>query len=235
MGMRDASDASDAQGPMGEWWWRSLGSVVTAAGVPPLAAGTALAAGWAGASGWLGDGWWGDGWVALFGLLLPLSGLALYCFAVGGRGGSALAVLAGLPAVGGVFIALMGVDDLVLRERGVEVTCTVREVVSRVETDSTFTPDGQNLSHTTKYDHRLDCPPGAPAQLTRERKIAEAGEELRLVYDPRGEVESQRPQDLHAWGLRFAALFVVGLAALLGVLGALGRAASWRAELDNGR
>ncbi|MFE2286723.1 hypothetical protein ACFXDJ_21455 [Streptomyces sp. NPDC059443] len=221
----------DGKGPMWDWWWRSLGSVVAAAGVPPLAAGVALAAGWAGASGWLGDGW-----VAFFGLFAPLAGLALHTYAQSerGHGGSAaaLAVLAGLPAVVGVFIALMGVDDLVLRERGVEVTCVVREVVSRVETDSTFAPEGQSVSHTTKYDHRLDCPPGAPAQLTRERKIAKAGGELRLVYDPRGEVEPQRPGDLHAWGLRFAALFAVGLASLLGVLGALGRAASERAELN---
>ncbi|MFB6523958.1 hypothetical protein [Streptomyces sp. NPDC056401] len=202
---------------------RSLGWVVTAAAAPALAAAVALAAGWAGATGWLGGGWLRDAWVALLGLFVPLSGLALHTHThtQAERRGAALAVLAGLPAAAGVFIALMGVDDLVLRERGVEVTCVVREVTSRVETDSAFAPEGQRVTHTTQYDHRLDCPPGAPAQLTREQKIAEAGEELRLVYDPRGRVESERASDLHAWGLRTALLITVGLSALLGVAGAL--------------
>ncbi|WP_330297138.1 hypothetical protein [Streptomyces sp. NBC_00503] len=208
----------------------ALGPVLVAVGAPAAAAGVALGVGWAGASGWLGDGW-----VAFFGLFLPLCGLALHAFAQsGGRAGpaAALAVLAGVPAVVGVFIALMGVDDLVLRDRGVEVTCVVREVTSRVETDSTFAPEGQHLTHTVKYDHRLDCPPGAPARLTREREIAKAGGELRLVYDPRGEVEPQKPEDLHAWGLRFATLFAVGLAALLGAFGAIGGASGGRDELN---
>ncbi|MCX5124314.1 hypothetical protein [Streptomyces sp. NBC_00347] len=188
---------------------------------PALAAGLALAAGWAGATGWLGHGWLRDAWVALFGLFVPLSGLALHTYARAERRGSALAVLAGVPAVVGVFIALMGVDDLVLRERGVEVACAVREVVSRVETDSAFAPEGQRVTRTTVYDHRLDCPPGGPALLTREREIAKAGEELRLVYDPRGRVQPERATDLHAWGLRSAILLAVGFAALLGALGAL--------------
>ncbi|MFE4264083.1 hypothetical protein [Streptomyces sp. NPDC056883] len=213
----------DAERPARDGWWRSPGRAVAAAVAPALAAGLALAAGWAGATGWLGDGWLGDGWVALFGLFLPLSGLALHTYAQAERRGSALAVLAGLPAVVGVFIALMGVDDLVLRERGVEVTCVVREVASRVETDSAFQPEGQRVTRTTVYDHRLDCPPGAPALLTREQKIAKAGEELRLVYDPQGRVESERASDLHAWGLRTAILTAVGCAALLGALGALRR------------
>ncbi|MFD5147509.1 hypothetical protein [Streptomyces sp. NPDC058401] len=213
----------DARDPVENEWWRSPGRALAAAAAPALATATALAVAWAGATGWLGDGWLGDAWVALFGLFVPLSGLALHYFAAGERRGSALAVLAGLPAVAGVFIALMGVDDLVLRERGVEVTCLVREVTSRVETDSAFGPEGQRLSRTTAYDHQLDCPPGGPARLTREQEIAKAGEQLRLVYDPRGQVQPERASDLHAWGLRTAALLAVGLASLLGVLGALGK------------
>ncbi|MFI5866802.1 hypothetical protein [Streptomyces sp. NPDC051546] len=213
----------DANDPIRDSWWRPPGRVLAAAAAPALATATALAVGWAGATGWLGDGRLGDAWVALFGLFVPLSGLALHSFAAGGRRGSALAVLAGLPAAAGVFIALMGVDDLVLRERGVEVTCMVREVTSRVETDSAFGPEGQRLSRTVAYDHRLDCPPGGPAQLTREQEIAKTGEQLRLVYDPRGQVQPERAADLHAWGLRAAALCAVGLASLLGVVGALGK------------
>ncbi|WP_407838523.1 hypothetical protein ACE1OC_22640 [Streptomyces sp. DSM 116496] len=213
----------DAERPSRDGWWRSLGWVVAAAVAPALAAGVALAVGWAGATGWLGDGWLGDAWVALFGLFVPLSGLALHTYTLAERRGSALAVLAGVPAAVGVFIALMGVDDLVLRERGVEVVCVVREVTSRVETDSAFQPEGQSVTRTTVYDHRLDCPPGGPALLTREREIAKAGEELRLVYDPRGRVQSERATDLHAWGLRSAVLVAVGFAALLGALGALGK------------
>ncbi|MGW1773687.1 hypothetical protein [Streptomyces sp. NPDC002104] len=196
---------------------------MAAAAAPALAAGLALAVGWAGTTGWLGDGWPRNAWVALFGLFVPLSGLALHSYAQSERRGSALTVLAGVPAVVGVFIALMGVDDLVLRERGVEVRCVVREVTSRVETDSAFAPEGQSVTRTTLYDHRLDCPPGGPALLTREREIAKAGEELRLVYDPWGRVPSERATDLHAWGLRSALLVAVGFAALLGALDALGK------------
>lgn len=221
---------NDVEGPSRDGELRSPGWVAAAAGAPALAAGVALAAGWAGAAGWLGGGWLGDAWVALFGLFVPLSGLALHTYAQAERRGSALAVLAGLSAAVGVFIALMGVDDLVLRGRGVEVTCVVREVASRVETDSSYRPEGQYLRRTTQYDHRLDCPPGGPAGLTREQEIAKAGEELRLVYDPRGRVQSERASDLHAWGLRAAILLSVGLASLWGVLGALGRPAPQRGE-----
>lgn len=215
----------DVKGAMGAWWWRSLGQVGAAAGVPLLAAGLGAGAGWAGADGLLGGGW-----VVLFGIVVPLAGVALHA-ALAGRRGAVLTAWAGVPAAVGVFLALNAVDHVALRERGVEVTCVVEEVTSRVETDSYYTPDGQHLTRTVWYDHRLRCPAGGPDKVTRKEELAKAGRELRLVYDPRGEVQPEEPAELHARGLRTAALVSVGLAVLMGVLGALASAAEQRSYL----
>ncbi|WP_405490384.1 hypothetical protein [Streptomyces sp. NBC_00096] len=214
----------DVKGRMRQWWRQSAGRVAAAAGVPPLAACGALAAGRA------GTGYLGGGWVVLFGAVLPLAGLLVHA-ALAGRRGEVLAAWAALPAAVGVFLALTAADDLVLRERGVEVTCVVKEVTSRVEKDSYFTPDGQHLTTTVKYDHLLACPPDGPTGLTGEEKLAKAGDELRLVYDPRGRLEPRDPAELHAVGLRSAALGAVGLAVAMGVLGTLAGAAERRSRL----
>ncbi|WP_371616571.1 hypothetical protein [Streptomyces sp. NBC_00454] len=208
-----------ARGKNTVWLWAgaTLGRALAAVGVPAAAAGAAFGVGWAGAGGWLGGGW-----VVLGGILVPLAGLAYHAALVGGRG-AVLIAWSALPAAVGVFLALNSVDHVVLRDRGVEVTCVIEEVTSRDEVYSTFDPEtGQSVHHRTKYDHRLNCPPGGPTALTRDKALAKAGTELRLVYDPRGEVQPEKPGDVHSEGMRHAVFAAVLLAMAMGLCGALG-------------
>ncbi|MCX5409749.1 hypothetical protein OHA37_38580 [Streptomyces sp. NBC_00335] len=205
--------------PVGLWGWVTLGRVLVAVGAPVAAAGVAFGVGWAGAGGWLGGGL-----VVLGGIVVPLAGLAYHAARAGQRGALLIAWSA-LPAAVGGFLALNSVDHVALRERGVEVTCVVEAVTSRVERYSTFNVEtGQTVHQTTKYDHRLGCPPGGPSALTRDEELAKAGAQLRLVYDPRGEVQPEKPGDVHGEGMRHAVFAALLLAMAMGLCGALAEA-----------
>lgn len=96
-------------------------------------------------------------------------------------------------------------------------------MASRDEIYSTFGPEtGQSVHHRTEYDHRLGCPPGGPTTLTRDKELAEPGTELRLVYDPRGDVLPEKAGDVRSEGMRHAVTAALLLAMVTGLCGALG-------------
>ncbi|MFF8268513.1 hypothetical protein ACF059_14085 [Streptomyces sp. NPDC016562] len=120
-------------------------------------------------------------------------------------------------------------DDWVLASRGLDITCTVLEKGSRVETSTSTDSNGHTTTtSTTHYDYRLDCPGGRPTAMTSTTDAGSKGQPLQVVYDPAGRIDPEPARGTDttaAWvagGLLTAAM-VVGAAREL-----FGRNTRWR-------
>ncbi|MCX4526532.1 MULTISPECIES: hypothetical protein [unclassified Streptomyces] len=202
---------------MARWhggWGRGLWRTAVAVAAPPLAAGLAFGVARESAYGSLGT----LGFL-LGGLLLPLVLLGGHA-AVAGRREAPLIALSAVPAGLGALLALASVGHGALEERGIEISCVVLEVTEHTETETSMDSQGHWSTTTrTSYDHRLDCPAGGPAHLDSPSRLAKEGEALPVLYDPQGKVSARAAGDVHAWGLRTAALVAVGTAVLMGLAG----------------
>ncbi|MGW7452960.1 hypothetical protein [Streptomyces sp. NPDC054787] len=119
-------------------------------------------------------------------------------------------------------------DDWVLASRGLDITCTVLEKDSRVETSTSTDSNGHTTrTSTTYHDYRLDCPGGRPTAMTSTTDAGGKDQPLQVVYDPAGRIDPEpvRGTDATAaWvagGLMTAAM-VVGAAREL-----FGRTTRW--------
>ncbi|MER5735111.1 hypothetical protein ABT117_05465 [Streptomyces sp. NPDC002262] len=113
---------------------------------------------------------------------LVLAGLAVAAHdALFREGGSVLALVLLLAGLGAVWIEAR--DS---RVRGETVECVVVGKV-RVTDHPTFgegAPEAKRLHH-----HALDCPGGRPKEFSWEEKLGEAGESIRIAYDPAGRMD----------------------------------------------
>ncbi|MBT2542903.1 hypothetical protein J7E99_19875 [Streptomyces sp. ISL-44] len=179
---------------------------------PLVVGGLAYACSRGQALGALSKGW------AITGIVVAAAlGVAVFLFGLGSD--SFASHLAGLAALIGVFLVSGHVEHAVLEERGVEISCVVREVDRRVETSTSTDAEGHTTTTTTTYyDHKLDCPLGGPDELDgRKSKLAEVGADLAVVYDPRGKVSPQPARSLDPGGMRMWVLIALCASLLLGV------------------
>ncbi|MFF4497399.1 hypothetical protein [Streptomyces sp. NPDC001546] len=197
-------------------WARGIGRTAVAVAAPVLAAAVAFGARWEAAYGGLADWVW-----VLGGVVLPMLLLGGHA-ALASRRDAGLVAGSALPALLGAFLALAAVDPGVLEERGVEIDCAVLKVTRNTTMESSTDSNGHwTTTSRTSYDHLLRCPPGGPTHLDASWRLAEEGETLPVLYDPRGEVPPMAVVDVHGGAMRVAAGVAVGAAALMGLAGGL--------------
>lgn len=112
------------------------------------------------------------------------------------------------------------VSDQALHERGRTTACTVQKVDRR---EVTSTDSDGNTTTDVYYDHDLACAEPRVRTVTTGSRVADRGERIQVVYDPRGRLDPRPagsvgdPGTSLKWG---AALFGGGV--LLRVLFELG-------------
>ncbi|MEU9233732.1 hypothetical protein [Streptomyces subrutilus] len=108
-------------------------------------------------------------------VVLLVAACAVYAVAVGGSG----SVFGGLLLAMGLLLTVAAADQTAARPES--ATCVVRGVDSRLQPSL-----GEGAPPTkTVYRLALDCPGGYPDELKDDRAVAEAGQEVRVAYDPR--------------------------------------------------
>jgi hypothetical protein len=111
-----------------------------------------------------------------------------------------------------------GFGDLVLEDRGRQVTCTVRDKDTRYETSTTTDANGLTSTTTTRYfDLALSCPDGGPRKVTTTSDVGRKGRPLDVAYDPAGRIPPQPVSDTDHQELRLSA-GLVGAAVVIGVV-----------------
>ncbi|MEU9254441.1 DUF3592 domain-containing protein [Streptomyces sp. NPDC048270] len=108
-------------------------------------------------------------------VVLLVAACAGYVVAVGGSG----SVFGGLLLAVGLLLTVAAADQTASRAES--ATCVVREVERRLQSSS---GEGAPPAKTV-YRLALDCPGGYPDELKDDRAVAEAGQEVRVAYDPR--------------------------------------------------
>ncbi|MEU9303275.1 hypothetical protein [Streptomyces sp. NPDC048269] len=153
----------------------------------------------------------GGGWWTVIGMLAALGLLGA---------GFLNRVLRFLPAALTLWALGMTVgafDDWILESRGLDVTCTVLEKDSRVETSTSTDANGLTTTNsTTYYDYRLACPGGRPTAMTTTSDVGHKDQQLQVVYDPKGRIDPEPARDTDAtavWvpGSLITAAIVVGV------------------------
>jgi hypothetical protein len=179
---------------MGGWlsrlWDRAEGStwglLFLTVGPPVLVIAAAVGWGWMWANG---PGGWSQ-YVIAGALLLVVLALDLW---------SLLSIDVG-PGLGyALHFALMLVVILtmypltprwVMRERGETVACTLLEVDRQFDPTADLSQPELPASPMTYYVHRLDCPSGAPDEMTTtDGPAGRSGQRIRVSYDPDGRVD----------------------------------------------
>ncbi|WP_151774795.1 hypothetical protein [Streptomyces abyssomicinicus] len=110
-----------------------------------------------------------------------------------------------------------GFGDLLLENRGREVTCTVLAKDTRVETTTSTDANGfTSTTTTTYYDLALGCPGDGPRKMSTTEDTGREGRTLRVSYDPDGRLPPQPAsstdhRELWTAGWLIAAAVVVGV------------------------
>jgi hypothetical protein len=87
-----------------------------------------------------------------------------------------------LLAIGATLVA-NAVSDQAMRERGRTTACTVQKVERR---EVTSTDSNGNTTTDVYYDHDLACAEPRVRTMTTGSRVADRGERVQVVYDPRG-------------------------------------------------
>ncbi|MFE5771609.1 hypothetical protein ACFQ7O_24970 [Streptomyces sp. NPDC056485] len=166
-----------------------------------------------------------------------LYGWARWCYAAGSAPSAGVALVGGAVLVlgapvvyfvcvrgsrslfGALFLALgllLTVTATDQAQSRAEVTsCVVREVREQVTSSAGEGPPNSR----TVYRHMLDCPGGYPDELTQERRLAAAGGEIRVAYDPRHRVSPAPEGEGPSWTAGLGAVALLVLSTLVAAAG----------------
>ncbi|MES9606802.1 hypothetical protein AB0C69_06815 [Actinomadura sp. NPDC048032] len=86
----------------------------------------------------------------------------------------------------GASVVAGAVSDQALHERGRTTACTVQKVDRR---EVTSTDSNGNTTTDVYYDHDLACAEPRVRTMTTGSEVADRGERVQVVYDPRGRLD----------------------------------------------
>ncbi len=152
--------------------------------------------------------------VAWVGAVVLLVGACVaYVVIVGGSG----SVFGGLLLAVGLLLTVAAADQTASRAES--ATCVVREVHTRFQESM---GDGAPPQKTV-YRLALDCPGGYPDELKDDQAVAEAGQEVRVAYDPRRRVSPALEGETAPWRAVVCAVLLLAVSTVL---------AGWRGAPD---
>ncbi|MEV6578791.1 hypothetical protein AB0M92_11600 [Streptomyces sp. NPDC051582] len=113
----------------------------------------------------------------------------------------------------GLLLTVTATDQA--QSRAEVAPCVVREVKEQVTSSAGEGPPNSR----TVYRHLLNCPGGYPDELTEERRLAAAGGEIRVAYDPRRRVSPAPEGEGSSWTAGLGAVVLLVLSTLVAAAG----------------
>ncbi|MFI8262528.1 hypothetical protein [Streptomyces sp. NPDC085665] len=151
-----------------------------------------------------------SGTVALAGGAVLILGAAVFYFVcVGGSRSLFGALFLAL----GLLLTVAATDQAASRAE--VAPCVVREVQEQKTSSAGEGLPGERIV----YRHVLNCPGGYPAELTDGRRLAAAGGEIRVAYDPRRRVSPAAEGASSPWAAGLGAVVLLALSALVAAAG----------------
>lgn len=138
------------------------------------------------------------------GAVLLVAACVAYGLITGGNG----AFFGGLLLALGLLLTVAAADQTAARAE--TATCVVREVRSKLQ--DAF---GEGAAQKTVYRLELDCPGGYPDALKDDRQVADAGEEVRVAYDPRRRVSPALEGKTSPWPALVCAVLLLAVSTLI--------------------
>ncbi|MFF4850766.1 hypothetical protein [Streptomyces sp. NPDC001194] len=143
------------------------------------------------------------------GAVLIVGAAVLYFVCVGGSRSLFGALFLAL----GLLLTVAATDQAASRAE--VAPCVVREVREQKTSSA-----GEGLpGERTVYRHVLNCPGGYPDELTDGRRLASAGGEVRVAYDPRRRVSPAAEGAGSPWAAGLGAVVLLALSALVAAAG----------------
>ncbi|WP_406186947.1 hypothetical protein [Streptomyces sp. NBC_01006] len=151
-----------------------------------------------------------SGTVALAGGAVLVVGASVVYFACVGGSRS---VFGALFLALGLLLTVTATDQAAARAE--VALCAVRDVQEQKTSSAGEGLPGERIV----YRHVLNCPGGYPDELTGDRRIAAAGGEIRVAYDPRHRVSPALEGANSPWAAGLGAVVLLALSALLAGVG----------------